>query len=67
MKLRKFLIPMIGLAILMSLQGCGQRMVERPNFCDSYRLITVEPKDNLTPHTAQIILHDDDQYEAICH
>ena len=63
MRLKKFPMPMISLAILISLQGCAHDMGD---LCKSYRLITVSPQDKLTPRTAENILHDDDQYEAIC-
>jgi hypothetical protein len=67
MKHKQFLIPTISLAILMCLSGCATSTDANLNLCNSYRLITVSPQDKLTPTTAKAILHDDDQYEAICH
>lgn len=51
----------------MLLPGCGQNMAVQHDLCPEYRLITIAPEDKLTPHTAYSIMHDDDQYEAICH
>ena len=67
MKPSRFLMPMIGLAILTLLQGCGASTADKLDFCSSYRLITIAPQDKITPHTAADILHDDDQFTAICH